>query len=134
MPLAIVITIVGYLESISVAKALASRKREKVNANRELFALGMADVGAAFTGGYPVTGGFSRSLVNFSAGVCTPMGSMYYSNFGGDFGFVFDSTVLLRIPSRVGRNYCSRGGAADRSSRPRFSCGGTVARMRLHCW
>jgi SulP family sulfate permease len=76
MPLAIVITIVGYLESISVAKALASRKREKVNANRELLALGMADIGAAFTGGYPVTGGFSRSLVNFSAGVCTPMGSM----------------------------------------------------------
>ena len=76
MPLAIVITIVGYLESISVAKALASRKREKVDANRELLALGMADVGAAFTGGYPVTGGFSRSLVNFSAGVCTPMGSM----------------------------------------------------------
>lgn len=76
LPLAFVITIVGYLESISVAKALASRKREKVNANRELFALGMADVGAAFTGGYPVTGGFSRSLVNFSAGVCTPFGSI----------------------------------------------------------
>ncbi len=76
LPLAFVITLVGYLESISVARALASRKREKVDANRELFALGMADVGAAFTGGYPVTGGFSRSLVNFSAGVCTPMGSV----------------------------------------------------------
>ncbi len=75
-PLALVITLVGYLESISVAKALASRRREKVDANRELFALGMADVGAAFTGGYPVTGGFSRSLVNFSAGATTPMASI----------------------------------------------------------
>ena len=75
-PLALVITLVGYLESISVAKALASRKREKIDANRELFALGMADVGAAFTGGYPVTGGFSRSLVNDSAGVVTPLGSI----------------------------------------------------------
>lgn len=75
-PLALVITLVGYLESISVAKALASRRREKVDANRELFALGMADVGAAFTGGYPVTGGFSRSLVNFSAGAKTPMASI----------------------------------------------------------
>ncbi|MFT5304154.1 MAG: SulP family sulfate permease [Mariniblastus sp.] len=76
LPLALVITLVGYLESISVAKALASRRREKVDANRELFALGMADIGAAFTGGYPVTGGFSRSLVNFSAGARTPMASI----------------------------------------------------------
>ncbi|MGI9519982.1 MAG: SulP family inorganic anion transporter, partial [Pirellulaceae bacterium] len=44
--------------------------------NRELFALGMADIGAAFTGGYPVTGGFSRSVVNYSAGVRTPLGSV----------------------------------------------------------
>ncbi len=75
-PLALVITLVGYLESISVARALASRRREKVSANRELFALGMADLGAAFSGGYPVTGGFSRSLVNYSAGVRTPLGSV----------------------------------------------------------
>ena len=77
LPLAIVITMVGYLESISVARALASRRREKVNANRELFALGVADVGAAFTGAYPVTGGFSRSVVNFSAGVRTQLGSVF---------------------------------------------------------
>ncbi len=76
LPLALVITLVGYLESISVAKALAGRRREKVDANRELFALGIADVGAAFTGGYPVTGGFSRSLVNYSAGARTPMASI----------------------------------------------------------
>lgn len=77
LPLAFVITLVGYMESISVAKALASRKREKVDANCELFALGMADVGAAFTGGFPVTGGFSRSMVNDSSGVRTPMGSIF---------------------------------------------------------
>ncbi len=76
-PLALVITVVGYLESFSVAKALAGRRRERVDPNRELFALGMADLGAAFTGGYPVTGGFSRSLVNFSAGVRTPLGSVF---------------------------------------------------------
>jgi len=77
LPLALTITIVGYLESISVAKTLASRKREKVNANRELFALGMADIGAAFSGGFPVTGGLSRSMVNFQSGVCTPLGSVF---------------------------------------------------------
>ena len=76
IPLALVITLVGFLESISVAKELASRRREKVSANRELFALGVADVGAAFTGGYPVTGGFSRSLVNYTTGARTPVASL----------------------------------------------------------
>lgn len=77
LPLALVITLVGFLESVSVAKALASRRREKVDPDRELFALGIADVGAALTGAYPVTGGFSRSLVNFSAGARTPMASIF---------------------------------------------------------
>ena len=76
MPLALVITLVGYLESISVAKALAGRRREKIDANRELLALGAASVGAAFMGGYPVTGGFSRSLVGFSAGARTQLSSV----------------------------------------------------------
>jgi SulP family sulfate permease len=76
LPLALVITLVGYLESVSVAKALASRRREKIDADRELFALGAADIGAALTGGFPVTGGFSRSLVNFSAGARTPLASI----------------------------------------------------------
>ncbi len=75
-PLALVITLVGYLESISVAKALAGRRREKIDSNRELFALGAADVAAAFTGGYCVTGGFSRSLVNFASGARTPLSSL----------------------------------------------------------
>jgi SulP family sulfate permease len=68
LPIALTISVLGYMESISVAKSLASRKRQKINANQELLALGAANVGSAFTGGYPVTGGFSRSLVNYSAG------------------------------------------------------------------
>lgn len=76
-PLAIVITLVGYLESISVAKSLASRRREKISADRELMALGIADIAAAFTSGYPVTGGFSRSLVNYSAGARTSISSLF---------------------------------------------------------
>ncbi len=76
LPLAVVIALVGYLESYSVAKALASRRRERIDPDRELLALGVADLGAAFTGGYPVTGGFSRSLVNYSAGVRTSLGSV----------------------------------------------------------
>jgi SulP family sulfate permease len=68
LPTALTISFVGFLESISVAKSLASKRRQKVDANQELVALGVANLGAAFTGGYPVTGSFSRSVVSFTAG------------------------------------------------------------------
>ncbi len=76
LPTALAIGFVGYMESISVAKSLAARKREQVDANQELLALGIANFGAAFTGGYPVTGGFSRSLVNHAAGARSPLASI----------------------------------------------------------
>ena len=73
---ALAISFVGYMESISVAKSLASKKRQQIDANQELLALGVANLGATFTGGYPVTGGFSRSLVNFTAGAETTLASI----------------------------------------------------------
>ena len=76
LPAALLISLVGFLESVSVAKSLASKRRQKINANQELVALGAANIGASFTGGYPVTGGFSRSLVNFTAGAVTPFASI----------------------------------------------------------
>jgi sulfate permease, SulP family len=76
LPTALTIGFVGYMESISVAKSLASKRRQKVDANQELVGLGMANVAAAVTGGYPVTGGFSRSVVNFTAGANTPLASI----------------------------------------------------------
>lgn len=75
-PIALTISLVGYMESISVAKSLASKKRQKIDANQELVALGAANFGAAFTGGYPVTGGLSRTLVNYNAGANTGLASM----------------------------------------------------------
>lgn len=73
---AVTISLVGYMESISVGKSLASKRREKLDANQELVALGTANLGASFTGGYPVTGGISRSLVNFSAGARSGLASI----------------------------------------------------------
>ncbi|WP_324753345.1 SulP family inorganic anion transporter [Roseovarius sp. Pro17] len=69
---ALLISVIGFVESISVAQTLAAKKRERVNPNQELIGLGAANLGAAFTGGFPVTGGFSRSVVNFDAGARTP--------------------------------------------------------------
>jgi SulP family sulfate permease len=69
---AILISIIGFVESISVAQTLAARKRQRIDPDQELIGLGAANLGAAFTGGYPVTGGFARSVVNFDAGAETP--------------------------------------------------------------
>lgn len=76
LPTALAISFVGYMESFSVAKSLASKRRQKVDADQELIGLGAANLAATFTGGYPVTGGFSRSVVNFSAGANTGLASM----------------------------------------------------------
>jgi SulP family sulfate permease len=69
---ALLISIVGFVESVSVGQTLAARRRQRIEPNQELVALGAANVGTAFTGGYPVSGGFSRSVVNFDAGARTP--------------------------------------------------------------
>jgi SulP family sulfate permease len=76
IPLALTVSFVGFLESISVAKTLASKRRQKVESNQELIALGAANFAAGVTGAYPVTGGFSRSVVNFSAGANTGLASL----------------------------------------------------------
>ncbi|WP_372841230.1 SulP family inorganic anion transporter, partial [Phaeovulum sp.] len=69
---AVLISVVGFVESISVAQTLAAKKRQRINPDQELIGLGAANLGAAFSGGFPVTGGFARSVVNFDAGAETP--------------------------------------------------------------
>lgn len=69
---ALVISIVGFVESISVAQTLAAKRRERITPNQELIGLGASNIAAAIGGGYPVTGGFARSVVNFDAGAATP--------------------------------------------------------------
>lgn len=68
---AILISVIGFVESISVAQTLAAKRRQRIDPDQELIGLGAANIGAAFTGGYPVTGGFARSVVNFDAGAET---------------------------------------------------------------
>ncbi len=73
---ALLITIIGFMESIAVAKVYARRHRYEVDANQELVGLGVANVASGLFGGYPVTGGFSRTAVNDSAGARTPLASV----------------------------------------------------------
>lgn len=74
---AILISVIGFVESVSVAQTLAAKKRQRIDPDQELIGLGAANIGAAFTGGYPVTGGFSRSVVNYDAGAETPAAGAY---------------------------------------------------------
>ncbi|HRV90742.1 MAG TPA: solute carrier family 26 protein [Anaerolineae bacterium] len=100
LPTALAISFVGYMESISVAKSLASKRREKVEANQELIALGAANFGATFTGGYPVTGGFSRSVVNFAAGANTGLASIITAVLIG-LTVVFLTPIFYFLPKAV---------------------------------
>lgn len=74
---ALLISVVGFVESVSVGHTLAARRRQRVEPNQELVALGASNAAAAFTGGLPVTGGFSRSIVNFDAGAQTPAAGVF---------------------------------------------------------
>ncbi len=74
---ALLISIVGFVESVSVAETLAARRHQRIRPNQELLGLGAANLASGFGGGYPVTGGFSRSVVNFEAGAQTPAAGAY---------------------------------------------------------
>lgn len=69
---ALLISVIGYVESVSVAQTLAAKRRQRIDPNQELVALGAANLSSGLSGGYPVTGGFARSVVNFDAGARTP--------------------------------------------------------------
>ena len=74
---ATLIAIVGFVESISVAHTLAAKRRQRIEPNQELIALGAANLAAGLSQGFPVTGGFSRSVVNFDAGAETPAAGIF---------------------------------------------------------
>lgn len=74
---ALLISVVGFVESVSVGQTLAAKRRQRIVPDRELVALGASNLGASFTGGFPVTGGFARSVVNFDAGAQTPAAGVF---------------------------------------------------------
>lgn len=74
---ALLISVVGFVESVSVGQTLAAKRRQRIVPDRELVALGASNLGAALTGGFPVTGGFARSVVNFDAGAQTPAAGIF---------------------------------------------------------
>jgi SulP family sulfate permease len=95
---ALLISIVGYVESISVALTLAAKRRQRVDPDQELIALGASNVGAAISGGFPVTGGFARSVVNFEAGAETPAAGAFTA-VGIALATMFLTPLLYFLPN-----------------------------------
>ena len=78
---ALLISLVGFVESVSVAQSLALKRNQRITPNKELLGIGAANIASALSGGYPVTGGFARSVVNFSAGANTPVAGVISAIF-----------------------------------------------------
>jgi len=74
---AFLISLVGFVESVSVAQTLASKRRQRIQPDQELIGLGAANIASGISAGYPVTGGFARSVVNFDAGAQTPAAGIF---------------------------------------------------------
>jgi SulP family sulfate permease len=95
---ALLLSVIGFVESVSVAQTLAAKRRQRIDPDQELIGLGSANVAAAFSGGYPVTGGFARSVVNFDAGAETPAAGAYTAA-GIALAALFLTPLLASLPA-----------------------------------
>lgn len=94
---ALLISVVGFVESVSVGQTLAAKRRQRIEPDQELVALGSSNLSAAFTGGFPVTGGFARSVVNFDAGAQTPAAGVFTA-VGITLASLFLTPALFYLP------------------------------------
>ncbi len=94
---ALLISIIGFVESVSIAQTLAAKRRQRISPDQELIGLGSANIASALSGGYPVTGGFARSAVNFDAGAQTPAAGAFTA-VGIALATVFLTPLLFNLP------------------------------------
>ncbi|WP_347267473.1 sulfate permease [Paracoccus sp. (in: a-proteobacteria)] len=99
-PAAGLISVVGFVESVSVGQTLAAQRRERIAPDQELIGLGAANIAAGLSGGYPVTGGFARSVVNADAGAQTPAAGLFTA-LGIAMASLFLTPLLAQLPQAV---------------------------------
>jgi SulP family sulfate permease len=95
---AVLISVIGYVESVSVAQTLAAKQKQRIEPNQELIALGASNIASGLSGGYPVTGGFARSVVNFDAGARTPAAGAFTA-IGLLIAAIFLTPLLYFLPT-----------------------------------
>ena len=100
LPGAAFIALIAYVESVAIAKVTANLRGEKIVPNQELIALGVANLATAISGGMPVAGGFSRTMVNFSAGARTQMAMLIAAGILA-LAVIFFSPWFENIPKAV---------------------------------
>lgn len=109
LPAALAISLVGFVDSISVAQQLALKRREKIEPDRELLALGLANVAAGVSGGYPVSGSFGRSAANAMAGARSQLANIFAAGWmaavalglGGLFAYLPRAVLAATIVAAV---------------------------------
>ncbi|HQS57705.1 MAG: sodium-independent anion transporter [Gallionellales bacterium 35-53-114] len=97
---ALVISLVGFMEAISIAKAIAAKTKDRIDPNQELVGQGLANIVGSFSQAFPASGSFSRSAVNLNAGAKTGMSSV----FAGVFVLItllFLTPLLYHLPQAV---------------------------------
>lgn len=94
---AFLISVVGFVESVSVGQTLAAKRRQRIEPDQELIGLGAANIAAGLSSGYPVTGGFARSVVNFDAGAQTPAAGVFTA-VGIGLAALFLTPLLVNLP------------------------------------
>lgn len=97
---AILISLIGFVESVSIAQTLAAKRRQRIRPDQELIGLGASNIAAALAGGFPVTGGFARSVVNFDAGAETPAAGAFTAA-GMALATLTLTPVLFFLPKAV---------------------------------
>ncbi|MCG8305936.1 MAG: solute carrier family 26 protein [Cytophagales bacterium] len=101
LPLALLISLVGFMESISISKAIQSKKRNyRVSANKELIGLGIANFTGSLFGSFPVSGGFSRTAINEQAGANTNLSSWISAVIVG-LTLLFFTSFFYSLPKAV---------------------------------
>lgn len=94
---AFLISVVGFIESVSLAQMLAARRRERISPDQELVGLGAANLAAAFSSGMPVTGSLSRTVINFDAGARTPAAGAFAA-LGVGLVILFLTSLIAYLP------------------------------------
>lgn len=93
----VLIALVGFVETVSVGHALAAKRKQKIKPDNELLGLGAANIASGAFGGFSVTGGFSRSVVNFDAGAQTPLAGVFTAG-GILLATLFLTPLLANLP------------------------------------
>jgi MFS superfamily sulfate permease-like transporter len=97
---AIIISLLGFMEAISIAKAMAAKTGQRLDPNQELIGQGLANIIGSMTNAYPGSGSFSRSAVNLQAGAVSGMSSLFTSITVG-LVLLFFTPLLYHLPQSV---------------------------------